>query len=450
MKFRGAVDWSDNYWNFDDVELQLGEGFIAVSGGLDGPPSFGRTDLNVELQASSIRNMSVLAGRALPDQPLHLVARLVGTDDVMTLEDFAFTFGASDLQGEFTMRGGDVPTVNIDVSSNLFDISEYLPEPEPEPKQNPEPPPQQKNPDVIPDTPLPLELLRSLNADVAIEISELRTRTLIEKGISVNARLSDGALKIENASLISQRGGYLKLSAELVPDDAGGAEFSFIADGEDLVLGFIAESDEDLQQLPLLAMRAELAGGGATIKDLAGSLDGYFRLVGGEGRIRSGSFSMFTQDFVSEVVNAVNPFAKKDAYTNVECGAVLLQFDGGVVTGKPAFVQQTEKLRIFANTEIDLKTEALAADFKMVPRKGLGISVSGLVNPYIEVTGTLGTPALVVDPESLLIEGGVAVATGGISILAKSFKDRFLSEKDPCGKAVANFDASLERARAAD
>jgi hypothetical protein len=44
----------------------------------------------------------------------------------------------------------------------------------------------------------------------------------------------------------------------------------------------------------------------------------------------------------------------------------------------------------------------------------------------------------------------VAVATGGISILAKSFKDRFLSEKDPCGKAVANFDASLERARAAD
>jgi len=56
----------------------------------------------------------------------------------------------------------------------------------------------------------------------------------------------------------------------------------------------------------------------------------------------------------------------------------------------------------------------------------------------------LGKPSLVMNSESVLIEGGVAVATGGLSILAKSFKDRFLSEKDPCGKALAEADAKYE------
>jgi hypothetical protein len=86
----------------------------------------------------------------------------------------------------------------------------------------------------------------------------------------------------------------------------------------------------------------------------------------------------------------------------------------------------------------------------MLPRKGLGISLSNLVNPYIKVTGTLAKPSLVLDPESVLIEGGVAVATAGISILAKSFKDRFLSDKDPCGTALKNADERIEALKSSD
>jgi hypothetical protein len=118
--------------------------------------------------------------------------------------------------------------------------------------------------------------------------------------------------------VIGQRGGRLKLSADLVPNDTGGADFELAADGNDQVLGFAAKTEEDLQQLPLFGLRTELAANGATIRELAGSMDGYFRLVGGAGRIKSGSFSLFTQDFVTEVINAVNPFAKKDPYTDVK------------------------------------------------------------------------------------------------------------------------------------
>jgi hypothetical protein len=446
MKFTGSGNWSDNYWNFEDVGLELGEGYIRLNGGLDGPPGFNGTDLNIEVHASSIRNMSILAGRPLPDQALHLTAHLIGSPEVMTMESFAVTFGESDLEGDFTMRSGDVPAIKIDVRSTLFDISEYFP-PVQDAEESP-PPKKVKNAKVIPDTPLPLEMLRLIDADVLIEIGEMRTPSMIQNGVRLDALLSNGDLEIENLSLISQRGGDFRLSAKLIQNDSDGADFSLSIDGDKMVMGFAAKTEQDLQQLPLFDLRVELNANGATVRDLAGSLDGYIRLVGGEGRMKSGSFTMFTRDFISEVVETVNPFTKSDPYTNVECATILLPFDNGVIEGKPALIQKTDKLLIFANSRINLKTEKLFVDFKMVPQKGLGVSMSSLINPYINVTGTLAKPALVLDPESVLVEGGIAVATVGLSVLAKGIKNRFLSDKDPCGTAVKAFDEALESRQA--
>ena len=39
------------------------------------------------------------------------------------------------------------------------------------------------------------------------------------------------------------------------------------------------------------------------------------------------------------------------------------------------------------------------------------------------------------DPERAVVSSGLAVATAGISLLAKSMSDRFLSSRDPCGDA---------------
>jgi len=41
----------------------------------------------------------------------------------------------------------------------------------------------------------------------------------------------------------------------------------------------------------------------------------------------------------------------------------------------------------------------------------------------------------VMDPAGTLASGGLAVATMGISVLAKGMTDRLLSSTDPCGDA---------------
>ncbi len=436
MKYRGDGSWADNFWSFENSRFELGEGHVEVSGSLDGPPSFERTDLEVEWLASSVRNFSVIAGRELPDQPLRLKARLVGTREVMTLENFELTFGDSDLRGRFTMRDGDIPTLDIDVTSQLFDISGYQPVHEEDPPSD-EPVVDHR---VIPDVSLPFDLLRSFDADIDLVMGEIRTRNVTIEGLEVDAAVASGVLKIERLALEGQRGGSLKMTAELIPGLPGKADFNLALEGEGLVLGFRARTDEELQHLPSFDLHANLTANGGTVRELAGSLDGYVRMVGGAGRVPSGALSFFTQDFVTELANAINPFTKTDPYTNVQCVAILMHIDSGVIDSKPVFVQQTDKLRVIANANIDLNTEKINVDFQMTPQKGLGLSISGLVNPYVKLTGTLGKPSLVLDAESVLIGGSVAVATAGLSLLAKGVKDRFFSGKDPCGKAVAESD----------
>ena len=103
-------------------------------------------------------------------------------------------------------------------------------------------------------------------------------------------------------------------------------------------------------------------------------------------------------------------------------------------------VLQSDRLNIFADATVDLKTETVNADFNTVPQQGLGLNLSDLVTPYVRVSGTLANPSLGFNPTGTLVEGGAAVATGGLSILAKSLADRFLASKDPCGEAIAEAD----------
>ena len=72
------------------------------------------------------------------------------------------------------------------------------------------------------------------------------------------------------------------------------------------------------------------------------------------------------------------------------------------------------------------------------------ITAGTVINTLIKVGGTLKQPTIELDPAGAIVGGTAAVATAGLSIVAKSFADRFLSSKDPCGdarKEIAKKDA---------
>ena len=425
--------------SIDRFEAQIAEGSVNIQGTVDGPPSFDRTDLDVDVHIDDMRQLSVLAGRELPQQSIDIRGRLAGRSESVKLEDFAAKIGDSDLSGTVEYRAGSEPFVSVALRSNMLDLTPFRPgagDAGEEVTETPaDPPPADER--LIPGEPLPFERLQGLRADARVDVAKIRDGHKSISDIKLVATLDDGELTVSDFSLDTDGSGELWGRFGIRSREEG-AEVGMRLYGSNLVIGLPANTPEELAALPRYDLNLAFITNGRSPRDLAGNVNGYVKFTSGEGQVRTGALRMFTNDFLMELLNTVNPFAGKNAYMQLECTAVLAAVEDGQLVGKPALVVKSDRLNIFADAKIDLKSERLDADFNTAANKGIGVSLSNLVNPYVKVQGTLAKPVLVIDPQGALIGGGTAVATGGLSILAKGLRDRFFSAKDPCAVAVAD------------
>jgi len=440
LSLQGEVGWANSLWSVKPLDVRLGNATLNIDGQVSAPPHFDRTGLAVSARVPSLHALSTLANRELPDLPVETRFKLRGKGDLIYLDDFTGSLGESDVSGDLSLQHGEIPRVKLALSSRHLDMRPFMPSaPGGEPGTEgtaevaavKDKDPKRK---VIPDTPLPMEILRDYQADASIYIEELLIGVNTLRDVDVDGSVSNGALAIHHFNVNSDQGGRLAGKLSLTPSSEG-AVFKTRTHGETLKVGLPAASADEFDKLPTYDFDLALISEGATVRQLADAANGYLWLESGRGKVKTGALKIFTNDFAAQVVETLNPFAKKDPYAKVLCATVLASVEGGQLVGKPLLVFKTDRLLIMADAEVDLRSEKLKLHFNTVPQKGLGISMTTLVNPYVMVTGTLGGPLMTIDPESTALYGGAAVATGGLSILALGLKDRLLSLEDPCKQA---------------
>jgi AsmA protein len=135
------------------------------------------------------------------------------------------------------------------------------------------------------------------------------------------------------------------------------------------------------------------------------------------------------------LLSAFNPFAKEDAVTELQCGVAQVLFEDGLATLDPMALQ-SDKMTMLGKGKIDLGTEKLDLQWVTKPRKGIGLSASLITNPYIKLGGTLSNPSVQLKGVEAVASTGVAVATLGISLVAKGMLDRITAEKKVCQQAL--------------
>jgi len=385
-------------------------------------------------------NLGLIAGRDLPAEPLALSAHLIGSTGVLRLEDLRVTAGRSDLSGRATYDSqGEVPRVDVDLTSTYLNVVPFLPPEEDSAAAEPAPPADDSR--VIPDMPIPMDLLQQLNARVDVSIAELVLPETALIDVLLDGSLQDGALRINKFGLAGQRG-TLAGMLEVLPTPEG-ARVSTVVDGTGMTLGLTPSRPDAVGLLPSYDIQLKLAAGGATVRDLAASLDGTLRLVGGSGEVK-GIPGWFARDVTSEIADKVNPFVKKEGFAKIVCIAVLLRSVAGQVDGVPAVVLQTDKLNVIGVAFVDLGTEAIDVKIETAARKGLGIGVADFITPYTKIGGTMAEPKLAFDTEEAVARGAETVATLGTSWIAKKVKGRFFSPKDPCGEEVSKADEEMK------
>jgi hypothetical protein len=410
-----------------NVRLALGTITADISGELQSDRYF---DLSIEAGGPDMKALQQWLGEALASQPFSLRIHAFGNPDAFQLADIDAQLGRSRAGGDLAIGLGAPKTISGKLASPYLDYSEWAASRK-EARQPPESRPSSAF--IFDDTDMMWVEDYGVAADVNLTVSELDLGNTRLRDIEVGFLLTPHRLELDPLTWRGERGGAVRGHAAL--DDSGAKPVLDIEmSGEDLRLGLSAGPDQDPATIPPVEMLLSLHGTGMTRREMASSLDGKVRAFGGPGLVASAGIDLFFSDFLSELFKTLNPVAETSDYTRLECLVWGADIVAGRVTMDP-MVTHLEQFTIFSKGGVNLQTEKIDLSFNTKPRQGLGITPGTVINTLIKVGGTLKKPAIEIDPAGAIVGGTAAVATAGLSIVAKSFSDRFLSSKDPCGDA---------------
>ncbi len=433
-------------WRFDPSHLQVADARIELAGSFNRLPDFDATDLRLEVTAPDLSALGHWNDDRLPSADIGLLARLTGSHTDLGLEQLRFTTGESRLEGQVRYsRAGETPLLVLHLTSPLMDLRPLIAPPEdhlagpaspgdndseaaaPTSSESTTP----GDGRLIPDVALPLEALASMNADVNVAIDRFETHRRIIRGLALTARLADGAVTLDRyhaQGLI----GEMSLSGSLTPVGDGRADVTLDLQAVNLVPVREAWKEVDPSTLPKIDAQGALSARGGDLRSLAASLDGNLSVTASEGQLPGVGLGALDLGLVKQLVSVLIPGYSVNQPTDLRCFATRLQAEQGLVTLQPMVAMSSSRVRILGTGTVNLEDEALNLSFSTTPTRLLSVSLAELVNPFVKIRGTMADPRVEVDPAGTLVYGGVAAATGGLSILAKGLFDRVVGTTKPC------------------
>ncbi len=409
-----------------DTRLEVGTSRLAIAGILDAEDQT-RTDLVIQASGDSLKDIGQPGEAPWPDVPFALAIKLDGTMDALNVTQAEANWGDSDLvlsgnidltdKPFFTLKGRSSTMILVDLQKALFGEREDI-EPEDDLVR------------FFPDSPLPMEDFALFDASIDIEIDKFRGRRSSLDDVNLRLQVEAGELRLERAAF-RDNFGYFDAQALFRPV-ADGVYVEFKLLGEDADLGLFTHVKQAPETVPRYSLDVDIYGQGLTVADIAAGLNGKILIHSDGGEINNALLNAFTGDFLSNVLEVLNPFVATEEFTPMECMVVNAAVKDGKLKLEPGFVMRTDRVNMFVYGGVNLATEKLDLSLATQARRGIGISAASITNPYFKVGGTLVEPALQLDPASAAVAASVATATAGLSILVRGVWDRLMGTQNPC------------------
>jgi len=385
-------------------------------------------DVKVDTNSSAL---SILAGSELPPiGEIKLSGGLSGDAKVYQFNGLKLNAGKTDLKGDIRISlAGDRPQVVATLVSHKIDLI-----PLEQMDKSPESEPTSER--LFSDEPLVLQAFKELDAKIDIEVQEIDSASIQLRKVDVGVDLQNGHLKVLPLDLAfagSRLQGNFDLNAQR--DNA-------VLSTKMEVNGFKLEKIKALKEAisgGSTDVYIQAKGRGMTMKQLMAGLNGKAVVKVGESQISDGTLDILGADFVTELVNLLNPFSKEKKGTELACAVVNFNIKSGIATADKGIAIRTGKMNIVGDGTINLKTEKIDIGITPEARTGVGINMTDLVG-LVRVGGTLAEPSALVDKTAVLEAGlstGAAVATGGLSIVAEGLLDSATADENPCETALS-------------
>ena len=275
------------------------------------------------------------------------------------------------------------------------------------------------------------DALNELDADITLKIQTVDSNALKLRNVDIAVGLQNSHLQISPMDLSiagSRLTGHVDLNAK---SETAALSTKMQVNGfklakVDALKGVISGGNTDVY--------IDAKGKGKTVRQLMAGLDGKAIIKVAESHIEDGTLDLLGADFITELVNLLNPFSKEKKGTELACAVVNFNIKNGIATTDKGIAVRKGKMIIFGDGTINLKNEKSDIGTTPEARTGIGMNMTNLVG-LVRVGGTLAAPSALVDNTGVLEAGlstGAAVATGGLLVVAEVLIDRVTADENPC------------------
>jgi hypothetical protein len=423
-------------WTIDVLDLSLGEARAHAAGTVDYGEAIGSTRLTINGAIPGLARLGTIGDRRLRDRSISLDAVLVGRDRQLEIDNLSVQIDEGRIDGKVRFVPGPVPELDIDLRSQYLVLHPLA-----ESDTSTSPVADVSDGKLIPDMPVSLDALAMLNGSFRLHIAEFQRDNVRVRNLAVDASLRDGTLNVSRAAAEGKTG-RIDATASVGPD-SGGNRFEFALVARGFALGLDEANQDDFITADV---DSRLESAGSDLRTIAANLNGFIFVDSRGGRLPSSRvLHAIYGNLLDELLSTINPFYKAGQYTLLECVVLPVEIVAGRAASAPDYLVMTDKVQVLSDATIDLGSEAIDLNFRTLPRKSLGVSAAEIVNPYVKVVGTLAAPRPSLNQKGVLVAGGAAVATGGLSVLAKAAWDRVSQSADPCKDASEHGRTALAR-----
>ena len=397
----------------------------------------------VKTDVKSLATLPLLTEHSpLPDIPLEATGRLAFGKDLITLNALQLKAGDTDLAGNVQFHRNDRQKLVVDLSSNLLDLKPWLPKPDTQTGKTEAQKTETQKAEAAEsklDQRFDLSAMRKFDGSVNLRAKRVLAHRLDLDSFAVKATLEKGVLN----SSASIREGGTKISGRIdgrtdVPAVAVRAQ------AKDLDIESLKPADLALanSKLPRFAAEVEFAGTGATPRAIYASAKGLAVISAGPGQVTTTASPFLLQTVSANLLEVLLPGKKPDDFNQLECAAARFEVKDGVANSPNGIAFRFKRMDILGSGAINLSTGKILFGFKAVRRNWLDFNILSVASDFASITGTVDKPTVGLDTQGVLITGGAAWATAGLSLLATNFLRTLSSSEDPC-KAI------LEKGRTA-
>jgi AsmA family protein len=416
---------------------KLGETKFATDGTIKEPLDFAGLDLRLSLEGKKLHELADILGVPFPTMPdFRGTSKLSGGNGDWHLDALTLKTGASDLEGGLEIdTNAKVPRVVAKLTAHVVDLADFkgvfggTPERATAEKKKPA-----DSDRLIPDTPIAVQKLPGLNADLTFDGARVKSVGGIPfERLSLGLQLKDGVLTVKPLRFHTADGD-VDLNLRFTP---------FTSKTPPRLGGEIDVRHVDLHKL-LQNQSSDMAkhtggrvGGfvkldtnGVSMRELLGRMNGDAGLF-----MENGQVSDLLQRLAPiDVIEALGVYAIGDKPVPINCLVSRFALHDGVASAS-TFLVDTSDTQVTGEGDVNFATEGLSLSLKP---KNKHFTVASLRTP-VDVHGTLAKPEFDVKAGALIARLGAAAGLGVLFPPAALVPliDTGLGEHNACAAAYA-------------